>query len=209
MVHRVTDEERFKEWQRFIKASSDETVSVFWRRQYFRAVQKMFQTNAELGGSEGAEPVWDWIAGMYARDACMLVRRELDKQGGVLNLRRLLYEIEKHHGVLASRSRVAPSADAIREDREKLENETDKVREYAERVLAHRTPRNKIEVTLEEIDRAIRVLLHTMRNYHAYLMDSDLLKATPVAQFDLLAPFSVPWRPRGFQQPEDDEDLDA
>lgn len=205
----VTDEEHFAEWQRYIKATYRETVDAFWNRKLYRAVRQMFRTNPDLAAS--GQHIWEWIAGMYARDAAMLVRRELDRQKGVLNLRHLLYDMEEHVDVLASRRNATylPTAEVIQRDRELLEKETSKVRAYAERLLAHRTDTVDLDVTFAEVDHAVKAVLHTMRRYYGYLTGSDLLVATPVARFDWLAPFSFPWISEAFHEPDDDEELEV
>jgi hypothetical protein len=71
-----TDEERFAEWQRFIEASYADTVRLFWNRKLFRSIQKMFETNPDLAAR--GQHVWEWVSTTYARDAPMLVRRDLE-----------------------------------------------------------------------------------------------------------------------------------
>jgi hypothetical protein len=197
----TADEERFAEWTRYIKASCDETIHVFWNRKLFRAVRLMFQTNSQLGST--GHHVWDWIAGMYVRDASMLVRQELDKQHGVLNLRNLLHDMEKHPHILPRYSEVtnAPSSERVKRDREELEAATAKVRDYAERLLAHRTSATEIVVTWDDLDAAVKAVLRTMRRYYGYLTGSYLPFATPVAQFDWLLPFTLAWATEKFQEP--------
>jgi hypothetical protein len=69
----VSDEARFRDWVTYIGAIRQESIELFWNRKLFRAVRLMFRTNLEL--DDRGRHVWEWIAGMYARDAAMLVRR--------------------------------------------------------------------------------------------------------------------------------------
>jgi len=205
----VSDEARFRDWVTYIGAIRQESIELFWNRKLFRAVRLMFRTNLEL--DDRGRHVWEWIAGMYARDAAMLVRRELDKQSGVVNLRHLLHDIEAHPDVLRSHSQALdlPSATDVRRDRESLEAHTGRVREYAERLLAHRTRSAGPDVSFAEVDQAVRAVLQMMRRYYGFLTATDLLAGTPVARFDWLAPFRMPWVVGQFEEPSDDEELEA
>lgn len=84
---------RYREWIDRIQRIKAETFSLFWNRRLFRAVQHMFETNAALQAC-GAD-VWQWVAGLYGRDAVMAIRRELDRQAGVLNLFHLLHDMKR------------------------------------------------------------------------------------------------------------------
>jgi len=202
----MTDEERFAEWTRQIRASYEETVQTFWNRKLFRALRRMFETNQELAST--GRHVWDWIAGMYLRDASMLIRRELDKQRGAMNLRHLLHDIEAHPHVLQkySKARHVPRPEDVRVDREELEAATTTVRNYAERLLAHRTSATEIVVTWDDLDVAVKAVLRTMRRYYGYLTASNLAFATPVAQFDWLKPSTISWAIDTFAEPPDDDE---
>ena len=207
----MTDEDRFADWRRYIHAVRDETVQVFWNRKLFRSIHRMFQTNPNLQ-SEGAH-VWVWIAHMYMVDASMLVRRELDKQSKVLNLRHLLYDIEDHVEILKAHGQHTdlPTAQEVHRHRQELETKTRAVRDYAERFLAHRTGTVlKSPVTLADVDRAIREVLSTMRRYYRYITGKGLISGTPIPQgFNILAPFYLPWITDSFAEPSDEEELEA
>src|SRR5262249_39521488 len=161
---------RLQDWIDRIRRIKTETFTIFWNRRLFRAVQRMFETNAEL--QNVGHHVWEWAAGLYGRDAVMAIRRELDGQAGVLNLFHLLHDIEAHSHIL-TRSRYHAAfaelphfpvriidqqferfggppgpgtpadyipARAIAEDRAQLQRETKAAFDYAQRLVAHRTP---------------------------------------------------------------------
>jgi hypothetical protein len=86
----LADSEKFESWVQQCQVIFDDTVHLFWNRKLFRAMEEMFRTNLEL--AESGRHLWQWLAGMYVRDAAMLIRRELDKQHGVHNLRHLLHD---------------------------------------------------------------------------------------------------------------------
>lgn len=203
-------DKRFAAWQHFVLASRGDIVHVFWSRKLYRAVAGMFRTNEALS-TPGGRHLLEWLTEMYAREAAMLVRRELDRQAGVLNLLSLLHDIEKNFDVLVSHSQSAdlPSLQQVTEDRKLLESEAGRVRVYAERVLAHRTGSLHQEPDLRELDHALHIIAETMRKYHNYVNASDLLSPTPTAGFDWLAPFRLAWLTPAWRELDEDEDLEA
>lgn len=64
----------------------------------FRLLQAVFDQNERLSKEGGF--IFDWIATNYLDVALMLLRRELDQQAGVENLRNLLHDIIEHPGIL-------------------------------------------------------------------------------------------------------------
>jgi hypothetical protein len=206
----MNNDDRFTAWQRFVVASRSDVAHLFWSRKLYRAIALMFRTNEYLL-NPGGRHLLNWLTEMYAHEAAMLVRRELDKQSGVLNLLSLLREIENDFEVLISHSQSAelPSRDQVKADRKVLESEVQQVRAYAERVLAHRTSLHPQELGLRELDHAIKVVADTMRKYHNYVNAADLLSPTPTAGFDWLAPFRVAWLTRGWREPNENEEIDA
>ena len=201
--------ERFERWTRYVQAIHDETVHAFWNRKVFRSVAAMFESNERLRAS--GRHMHQWIGELYATQAAMLVRRELDKRAGVMNLRHLLHEIEQNIGVLVEHSRATglPTAAQVRADREALEAAAEPTRLYAEQLIAHRSPGTEPPtLTFAQVDVALRAVLVTMRKYYAYITATDLLAGTPTATFDWLSPFTFAWIADGFHEPEDDEELE-
>jgi len=200
--------ERFARWTRYVNAIHDETVHAFWNRKVFRSVGAMFESNERLRKS--GRHVHQWVGELYAIQAAMLVRRELDKQAGVMNLRHLLHDIEQNIDVLLEHSRAngLPSAKQVRADREGLEVAAEPTRQYAERLIAHRSPGPEPTLTFDQVDVALRAVLVTMRKYYGYVTATDLLAGTPTPTFDWLSPFTFAWLTDGFREPDDDEGLE-
>jgi hypothetical protein len=138
----------------------------------------------------------------------MLVRRELDTQSKVLNLTKMLYDIEKHHDILVAhaKGRRMPSIEEVSEDLKELQTETQRVVDYGNRIIAHRTPPGAPEITWAQLDDALRALRKTLIKYNGVLKASDLAYTTPTPQFDWLEPYRVAWMPQGFEEPEAEED---
>ncbi len=225
---------RHRDWADRIERISAETTTLFWSRKLARAVAHMFETNEELRNSGGH--VWNWILRLYGRDAVMAVRRELDGQAGVLNLFRLLHDMEAHACIL-TRARYhnlfvgtpiravaidrefehefggppGPGsaedhvpAESIACDRELLQRDTATVLKYAQRFVAHRTPADAFPLTLQEVDDAIQAVFRCLAKYRLLLTGRALTDATPVPQYDWLAPFRIPWMTADFRAPDNE-----
>ena len=99
-IHRTRQQTKSR-WRRQIRRIQREITYAFHNRIIFREVMRMFRHNPALH-QDGAT-VHDWIVGMYGRDQLMAVRRELDGQSGVINLIKLLHEIEQRPDVITRR----------------------------------------------------------------------------------------------------------
>src|SRR4051812_4460235 len=66
----------YRRWQGFIERIYKETVYIFTSRHKFREVEKLFVENPSLHETGG--DVYEWLFGMWGRDALMGIRRELD-----------------------------------------------------------------------------------------------------------------------------------
>lgn len=95
----------YARWRGIIERIYRETVYIFSTRDRFREVEKLFAENPRLHKT-GAH-VYEWLFGMWGRDALMGVRRELDGQGGTVNLCHLLHEIKARPDVLTRRRYLA------------------------------------------------------------------------------------------------------
>jgi hypothetical protein len=207
MPDQLTPEQLYAEWVRYLEAAFKDIIHAFWNRKVFRAMGEMFDKNPQLRDGEGGPTAWAWVAEMYSNYVVMLVRRELDSQAQVLTLTRMLYDMEKNHGVLVAHAKgtVVPTVDEVRADREALQAGTEKVVAYGNRIIAHRTPPGGPDVTWAELDDALRALRKTLIKYNGVLKASDLAYTTPTPQFDWLEPYRVAWIPEGFEEPDAEE----
>jgi hypothetical protein len=202
----LSDEEWYKRWTDYLKAADKEIIHGFWNRKVFRAIRKMFISNAALQ-IEGGQVAWDWIREMYATSAVMLVRRDLDTRTESFTLLKLLHELEAHHDVLqrqAKGSRI-PTVAEIRSDRKELERRADKVDRHSHTVIAHRTEPADRDLTFAELDEGLRAVRVVLIKYLGVLEGTDLMLATPTPQFDWLGPFRVPWATDDFEEDELEE----
>lgn len=216
-------DDRHAAWIRVVERIHDEQVKQGWRHQMFRLCRAVFNNNSALSRSGGF--LFNWMAENYLDAALMVVRRELDVRDGTENLRNLLEDIIDYPDVLtraryrrqwkrddeflSNRAfdsfrpvRVAgSSADdyidpaAVRADLESLVADSERLRVYAERTRAHRTPEQGIDtsITFRDLHQAIADVRAVVRKYNALLTLSTVANWEPVAQYDTLEPFSLVW----------------
>lgn len=89
-------------WRRNIDMCGDHHLFLLNNRAKFRAVLSLFKTNKEL--NKTGEPVFSWIWRLWGTEALMEIRREMDDQAGVINLRSLLYEMEQRPEAMSRRA---------------------------------------------------------------------------------------------------------
>ena len=86
--------------------------------------------------------------------------------------------------------------DLVRLDIEQVVNDTEQLREYAERTRAHRTPEKKVDtrniVTFVALHKAISEVRRVISKYYL-LLTLKSIKWQPFPQFVPVAPFTRPW----------------
>lgn len=86
--------------------------------------------------------------------------------------------------------------DAIRSDLDGMVATTERLREYAERTRAHRTPERNVDtasVTFNAMHEAIADVRRVVGKYYALLTLCAIAQWEPVPQYDTLEPFMRPW----------------
>jgi hypothetical protein len=85
--------------------------------------------------------------------------------------------------------------DQIMADLAKLTADAERVRLFAERTRAHRTPEKGVDrtVTFRDLHRAIRDIRDVVGKYYALITLRSVAQWEPVAQYDTIAPFMKPW----------------
>ena len=100
-IMKMSADELYKRWQERIEPITHETYHLFSSRQQFQDIERLFFDNDQLHAI-GAD-VYLWLQALWGHDALMSIRRELDDQAGVVNIRGLLYEIHDRPDVLTRR----------------------------------------------------------------------------------------------------------
>jgi hypothetical protein len=89
---------RYAAWISVVQRIHKEHVKRAWGYYMFRLVRAVFTTNERLLEEGGF--VFNWVAENYVEATLMLVRRELDKQAGVENLKNLLLDMIENPTVI-------------------------------------------------------------------------------------------------------------
>ena len=115
----LSDDELFADWNDTAKRAYDDAVQLHWNRRMFRTLAAVFRANPRLQETGG--PFWEWVRYNYIAGAGMAIRRELDRDGSVPNLRRMLHEMISRPTVL-SRARYLARWDPQSEGARQLAN---------------------------------------------------------------------------------------
>jgi hypothetical protein len=100
-IDKLTDDELFADWEVVAKRAYDDAINLHWNRRMYRLLAAVYKANPRL--QEAGGHLWTWMRDNYVAGAAMAVRRELDKDGSVANLRNMLHEMIQRPSVLRRR----------------------------------------------------------------------------------------------------------
>jgi len=83
----------------------------------------------------------------------------------------------------------------VKADLNNLSAETEKVRAYIEKAVAHRMESPVASVTFDEFDAAVDAVQKMIKKYYLLLTQTSVARFEPVPQCDIDAPFRFPWLP--------------
>lgn len=227
---------RYRDWIDRIERIRTETFSLFWNRRLFRAVQHMFATNEalqasgqhvrrwiaglygrdavmairrELDGQTGVLNLFHLLHDIEAHPDVLTRARHRRSYAERLQIPDWLIDQQFEEfggppGPGTPDDRI-PAA-VIATDRARLQQETRAAFEYAQRLVAHRTPVGQLALTIEQVDTAMRAVFQCLKKYHGFFTGGSIAGPTPVPQFDWLAPFRFPWAMPDFNLPRDEFD---
>lgn len=207
---------KIEKWQMWLdKNIRQEVVGMFHHRHVYRTVAEVVDRHGSLPPSS----VFDFIRDTYGATQSIAVRRQAETRGRVISLGRLLREISDDPGRLtrewyltlwdeddqayAQRSWdngwfAAPTGhvdpEPVRADLARLAEESERVKDYVDRHLAHhdRDPLSELP-TFEDLNGAVDVIGELARKYAHLLRAEDWITLVPVPQYNWLAPFLEPW----------------
>lgn len=216
-------DERHAAWVRVAERIYDEQVRQGWRHRIFRLMRATFRNNASLASEGGF--LFNWMSENYVDASLMVVRREVDTQAGTENLRNLLEDIIKHPEVLtraryrsqwcgeeqsladqafdsfeparipgdAASDYIDPAA--VRQDLQRALKDVKRVRDFAERTRAHRTPDQGVAASIayDDLHEAIEDVRGLGGKYYSLLTGRSVMQWEPVPQYDTLAALMRPW----------------
>jgi hypothetical protein len=86
--------------------------------------------------------------------------------------------------------------DVVRADLDQVVADAERLRVFAERTRAHRTPERKVDtsdITFRDLHKAIADARRVVEKYYALLTLKSIGQWEPVPLYDTLAPFMKPW----------------
>jgi hypothetical protein len=206
---------RYEKWCRWLDRIDRDLTDVLLNRAVWRAVNEIIRSKPDMPASH----FFDLQALNYATAQAVAVRRQAEVGPRVVTLGSLLHDIADAPTVLSRRRRVGlhpwgqqhigheffdeweeegtDHVDAARvlHDVENLSRRCESVKQYVDRQLAHadKRPPREVQVTFDDLDRAIDALGTTFRTYNVLVKAQDRVDMEPVPQYDWLAPFRTAW----------------
>jgi hypothetical protein len=92
------------------------------------------------------------------------------------------------------------SADSVRHRRIALEKANEKVVQYANKFIAHRTQAKKFDLKFEEMYAAGECIFEVYASYYNVITGGTWMTAYPVSQFNWFKPFEFPWLTKDFKE---------
>lgn len=224
LVAEMAPEDLLNRWRDHIATCADDWIYELQNRTRYRAVDRLLARTLHRGGR--TDQTRGWLETLWVTDAVMAVRRAMDDQSGVINIRHLLFELEQRPEVATreefmtwarisanvgvcwcgadeqealatsrfesfpliryprlhqwdggERDHIAP--EAVRADRQVLEAETRLVFNYAQRLVAHRTPMKHHHMDRQPVVAAIDSVWRTIQRYYLYISGEPLTPKTP------------------------------
>jgi len=169
---------RYRGWIERIQRIKTETYYLFWNRRLFRAVQHMFQTNEALQKVEGMPG-----RGSHDMETHPHVLTRARYRGSFAELPQFRaqlvdQEFERFGGPPGPGTPEdhIPAA-VIANDGAQLQRDTKAAFDYAQRLVAHRTPIGEMPLTIREVDEAMRAVFRCLSKYYGFLAGGSLAGA--------------------------------
>lgn len=221
----LLDDERYTAWRRVIERVYDEQVHQGWKHYLFRLLRAVFVTNPRLSEEGGFLFEW-MVENYVDAALMLLRRELDVQAGTENLRNLLLDMIEHPTVLTRARYRAAwaprQSFDqqfvnrsfdrfkpkcidgdgdhidpaVIKSDLDRVVASAERLREYAERTRAHRTPEQKVDtanITFADMHEAIAGVREVVAKYYALLTLGIVGQWEPVPQYDTLEPFMTPW----------------
>jgi len=216
--------DRYAAWAGVAERIYAEQVGQGWRHQLFRLFRAVFSTNRELADEGGFLFKWmadNYIDAalmvlrreldvQHGTENLRNLLEDIMEHPDVLTRARYVagWKVGRDNG-LANRTfdsfrpiRVPGDSSAdhidpgvVSADLDQVVADAERLRVFAERTRAHRTPEKGIDtsVTFGDLHRAIEDVRRVVAKYYALLTLKSVADWEPVAQYDTIAPFTRPW----------------
>jgi hypothetical protein len=88
---------KIDKWHRWLKILDDQIYEFLWARYIFLQIQAIFKKNRKL---KNDDYFFEWLRLNFSKSISVAVRRQLDCDGSVITLGRLLFEIQQSPNIL-------------------------------------------------------------------------------------------------------------
>ncbi len=221
----LSDDERYTAWRRVVERVYREQVRQAWNHYLFRLVRALFVTNPRLSEEGGFVFQWI-VENYVNAALMLLRRELDQQAGTENLRNLLLDMIQYSSVLTRARYRAAWGPEGpfeqqhaersfdhfnprrvdgdgdhidpvvIRSDLDRIVASAERLREYAERTRAHRTPEQNVDsasITFAAMHEAIADVRAVVAKYYALLTLGIVGRWEPVPQYDTLEPFMAPW----------------
>jgi hypothetical protein len=219
---KLSDDQVFEQLAKDVQEIQKHITSAFRSRKMFRDTTEMLQKHPTLSTSPDAGYWYEWFRTLYAHYIVMAVRRELDRGADAPNIYRLLMAVGRRPQVL-SRARYKAFFEGsplqelgvdvggvqftemagpgtfidptiVRKDLDEVEKQSKLVVLYANKIVAHRTPRS-VQTTLKHVNDSLEAIEKVLQKYYVLLTGKGLMGAEPSIINTWQAAFTVAWIP--------------
>ena len=212
----MDDDELFTKWDGWLDDILADVRGLLVSQDIFWEVQKIIEANPCI---HTPSLFYKWMAGIYGSSVTVGIRRQQDGDRDSVTLRRLLEEIQDNPQVLSRDRYVALYGEDARDfghrdfdriagqgrshidpemvinDLVQLERETQKVKGYVDRRIAHmdrRAPKGL--PTLGEVDECLSLFKELLQKY-LLIFRATTYEILPVRDYDWKQIFREPWIP--------------
>jgi hypothetical protein len=209
-----------KRWRSWLPGMNSDLAHLLGRREIFWELQEVAKENRRIL-EHGA--FFDWMCTNYVAAAVIGIRSFTDQSNNVHSLWRMLYEILANPGVINRRAHCALyrgspvlreldmanrtfgnvvgkgidilSLADIRRDMNTLEDSSERVRKFANKRVAHRTPQGQLRrlPKFNELDAAMDTIDRLFCKYNLLLTASGMSSAFATRQYNWMEVLYEPW----------------
>lgn len=207
-----------RKWRRWLKRIGNDLGWLLTSRDIFEEVQGIMRSNKKL---QIPDLFYRWIKDNYAARVAIGVRRLDDHGKEATSLYRLIKNIAENRQAItrdyfisrypkwmkeegfadrdfnkfANKGDKLISLAKLNKDIEKLEEETDRIRRFSNKWIAHCDLKSRIRrlPTFEDVDKALKFIDGTFCKYYLLLTRGGLNTRKPALQYDWKEPLRHPW----------------
>ena len=210
-----------RKWRRWLKIIGNDLGWLLTRHDIFEKVQEIMKANKKI---QSPDLFYRWIKDNYTARVALGIRRLVDTDKRAISLYRLIgdishnpqaitrnYYIGRYHNkrlikesladadwdfdIFANKRDTLISAYKLNRDMKKLQRETQRIRTFTNKWIAHYDLKGRIRrlPTFKDVDEALKVVDAIFCKYYLLLTRGGMTTSKPVLQYDWKKPLRHPW----------------